>query len=477
MQDQIVEYIKVLANQNEVSQAKIADLLAETIIKIYNKQKPDQKIEVSIDVEKGQINAKLLFNVIADLPDGEYDDFVEIPLSEAKKSGDYKVGDICEVPFDVLSFFTKNEIILIMQIFKQRINEINNIRVYDKWLPRVGEIIYCMVEKHDVTKNFYIIDLGDGNMGFLSRSESIPTEELKPGQKYKFLVKEVKEQSKGWPIILSRADAQFVLKLLELETPEIGTGEITVNRIERIAGFKTKVAVSTTSGTYDACAIAVGPKGSRVKTVSEQIHGEKIEVINYSENQEEFLINACGAKNLVGYKFMPTIDGSEQTYVTLIVNEDVLPVIIGKKGFNIKLISKLVNCNIDINTVEEAKANNIDYKPVINRGHVSNPRFGHSNGSRPNAQNYTVRSKPVNTFASNENILNDIENLTQEELEARFNIKLKSDVEGEGTNGNDNNPTMSKLLEEMADQQEYEDLELSDAFADEIADVLNEKKK
>lgn len=479
MQDQIVGNIEELAKQYGVSQAKIGETLADIITKIYNKQKPDQIIKVNFDLAKGGINSQLQFNVIEDCKDDEYDDFTEIPLTEAKKHGNFKVGDLCEVEFDILGYFQKNEISTIMQMFKQKLNEINNMRVYAQWAPRIGEIINCMVEKHDATKGFYIIDLGDSNMGFMSRSDSIPGEELKPGQKYKFYVKDVKEQSKGWPIILSRADAGFVAKLLEIEVPEIGIGDVVINKIERIAGFKTKVAVSTTSNNYDACAVVIGPKGSRIKTVSEQLFGEKIEIIKYSDNINQFIVNACGAKNLVGYKYSPAPNEEEQAYIKLIVNDDILPIIIGKKGFNIKLISKLLNCSIDINTVKEAQEHNLDYERVVNTtnnyggGRDYSPRSNNSN-------NYTSRpSGRINNYISADSILNDIENLSQEELEERYNVRLKQDLPNHQSHSQNSNMSMQKLLEdsEVLNSQEYEDFELSDAFADEIADILSDEKK
>lgn len=484
MQEQIVMNIEQLAKQYGVSQARIGDTLADIITKIYNKQKPDQLIKVTFDLSKGGINSQLQFTVIDDCKDDEYDDFIEIPLSEAKKHGNFNVGDTCEVEFDILGYFQKNEISTIMQMFRQKLNEINNIRVYNQWAPRIGEIINCVVEKHDAAKGFYIIDLGDGNMGFMSRSDSIPGEDLKPGQKYKFFVKDVKEQSKGWPIILSRADAGFVSKLLEIEVPEIGIGDVVINKIERIAGFKTKVAVSTTSNNYDACAIVIGPKGSRIKTVSEQLFGEKIEIIKYSDNINQFIVNACGAKNLVGYKYSPATNENEQDYIKLIVNDDILPIIIGKKGFNIKLISKLLNCSIDINTVKEAQEHGIEFERVVNttshfgsnRDHGNSRDFGHRSN---NSNNYSSRpSGKANNYISADSILNDIENLSQEELEERYNVRLKQDVPSNESHSNRSDTSMRKLFEdsEILNSQEYEDFELSDAFADEIADILNDEK-
>ncbi|MGL4951286.1 MAG: transcription termination factor NusA [Mycoplasma sp.] len=472
MDKNVFELVKLLAEQHDVSQAKIAEMLVDTITRIYNKQKPDEQIEVNIDLDKNEIVSKKILTVIEDLPDGEYDDFIEIPLREAKEFGNFKPGDICEVPFNIFEFFKNNEVIMIMQIFKQRLNEINNEKVYKLWSPRIGEIVNCQVEKFDKAKNFYFIDLADGNIGFVSRSESIPGETLTPGQRYKFLVKDVKEQSKGWPIILSRGDVDFVIKLLELEVPELASGEIIINKAERIPGFKTKIAVSSAGGSFDPCGLVVGPKGSRVKAVSDQINGEKIEVIKYSEDPKEFLVNACGSKNIVGFNYAPSTMEGEQAYATIIANDDLLPVIIGKKGFNIKLISKLLNCGIDINTPQEAAQHGIQYEPVT----VQQRSFGFK--PRQNFDSFSRPSKPSNSH-SPDSILDDIANMSQEELEAKFNVVLKKD---ELENG-ESSVNMESLLREnnMNDDDfdigSYEDMELSDAFADEIAAIKGNKDK
>ncbi|MGL4952100.1 MAG: transcription termination factor NusA [Mycoplasma sp.] len=471
MQTNVIELVRLLAEEHDVSQARIAEMLTDTITKIYNKNMPDEQIEVIIDFDKKEVFAKKILTVIEDLPEGEYDDFVEIPLREAKEHGEYKVGDTCEINFDIFKFFKKNEVGMIMQIFKQRLNEINNEKIFKLWSPRIGEIVNCQVEKHDKTKNFYFIDLEDGNVGFVSRAESIPGEILTPGQRYKFLVKDVKEQSKGWPIILSRADPQFVTKLLELEVPEIATGEITIEKAERIAGFKTKIAVSSYNSSFDPCGVVVGPKGTRIKTISEIINGEKIEVVKYSDDPKEFLVSACGSKNIVGYNYTPAGENGEQAYATIIANEDMLPIIIGKKGFNIKLISKILNCGIDINTPAEAAQHNISYEPVT----VQARSFGYK--PKPNYDSF-IKTNRSNPSYSSSVILDEIENMSEEELEAKFNVVLKKD---ELMNGHSAESMESLMRENNSNDDDfdigiYEDMELSDAFADEIAAIKGDKK-
>ncbi len=471
----IIEQLKAIASQYEVSQDKIAEILVDIIIRAYNKQIPDQVIDCNINMENGKIKAHQHLKVISDdIQEGDYDDFVEIPLKEAKEFGNYNIGDECLKPFDIFNFFKKHEILTIMQVFKQKLLEINNQKVYVKWAPHVGELITGSIEKKDQTKGFYTVELGDGNIGFLSRTESIPGEELIPGQKYQFYVKEVKEQSKGWPIILSRADAKFTLKLLELEVPEIASGEIKVEVIERIAGFKTKLAVSGENLSYDPASVVVGNRGSRIKTISDILNGEKIEVIKYSSDKKQLLLSACGVNNLVGINYVASTAEGEQDYATLITTEKLLPVIIGKKGNNIKLISKLVNCSIDINTVEEAQQRNIQYEQ-INNPETINAQAGSVHGgargwNKPSVGGYAKPKVMINNGISSDAILESMNNMSQKEIEDKFGINL--DVDTTVTQNINSQPINYDDFEDDEEEQiEFENGDLADAFADEIAGI------
>ena len=479
---QLIEYIKDVASSYQVSQAKVGELLSESIIKVLSKYFIERVFYVDVNLENGQISTKVKYVVVDNLPDDQYDDFNEITLDESKKYGDFKIGDQCLVDFDIFNEnnLPKQQINQILQLFKQKLNEINNIKVYTSWSPRIGTIINAEVEKHDEKKGFYIINLENNDFGFLSQKECIPGEELKPGKKYQFLIKDVKEHSKGWPIILSRSDAQFVEKLLFQEIPEISTGEIKINNIKRIPGFKTKIAVSsTTDSTFDPAAIVVGAKGSRIKNLSSLLNNEKIEVIRYSEDFKQFLLNVCGTNNLVGYKIIfpktkePENSETEQRedntdnkpHVTLVVNESLLPVIIGKKGFNIKLIAMMLNCSIDINTVQQASDIGLDYEKVINTSTTFTKTKVPS--AKPMSKQFQYSNKnQIKMTQSNDDLLDDISNLTNEEIERLYNVNIDTTKTALSNEKDDNSGMLS----------DYEDLGLEDAFADEIANAMNDEK-
>ncbi len=480
---QFIEAIKDVAKQYEISSGKIGDIIANSIIKVYKKSKEECTLFVNVDVDNGIIDAYEELKVIDNLPDGEYDDFFEITVDDAKAFGDYKVGDICKRPFDVLSpkNFDVKDMRQIMQIFKQKLNEVNNFKIYDAWIEKVGELITAPIEKYDEKNRFYLVELDEGkNFGFLSEKECIPGETLLPGNKYKYYVKEVKQQSRGWPIILSRADAGFVKKIISLEIPEISTGEINIARIERIAGFKTKIAVTsaTTNNSFDPVGICVGPKGSRIKALSEQLQGEKIEVMPFVEDKKEFLITAVGARNLEGLNFIPAKTEEDAPHATLVVAEDKLAIVIGKKGFNIKLISKMVGCSIDILTVQQAAASNLEYEP-IDYAKYNVQRTPRTTSSYPN-HNPNPNAARGNRFNLNNYMSND-ELLSQlDEENPHSNDDIYKNLNASKVPAQTYIDNQNAMDDSMEDDFDYENADFGDLeseFADEINDILNEENK
>lgn len=466
---QFIDALKEVATQYEVSSGKIADIIANSFVKVYNKSKEECTLFVNVDVDQGKIKAYEELKVIDNLPDGEYDDFFEITLNDAKQFGDYKIGDICKKPFDIFSpkNFGPMQIRQIMQIFKQKLNEVNNSKIYDVWINKVGELITAPIEKYDEKNKFYLIELDEGkNFGFLSNKECIPGETLIPGEKYKYYVKEVKQQSRGWPIILSRADAGFVKKVLSLEIPEIATGEIEIVKIERIAGFKTKVAVISSNTSFDPVGVVVGPKGARIKALSEQLMNEKIEVITYIEDKKEFLITAIGAKNLEGLKFINANNENDLPHATLIVADDKLAIVIGKKGFNIRLVSKLVGCSIDVLTLQQAQDAKIEYEK-IDYAKYNVIRQSKTNTNYPSTNsNFKNNKVDIKKYISNDELLSQLNETSKSNDDLYKNLSMEKNVY---TNKQD--PVMDEL--------DYDDADLDDLeeeFADEINDILNEKK-
>ncbi len=375
----LIEYIKGVAIEKGISTDRIAELLESAIYKTFKKPLPDCELKVKVDIDKGTIKSWWLLTVVDCALDFDYDDFNEIPLIKIKEAGiDLQPGDIYEQPYDINTEFTRPQATQTLQVFRQSLIEIQNEKTFEKWSPKIGKIVYAEVEKEDEKSGYSIANLNyvnskyenvseltrQANYGFVGFRDKIPNEKLIPGQRYKFLIKDVKRQTKGWPIILSRADADFIKELLTLAIPDIQEGIIVIEKSARIPGFKTKLAVSTTNNAIDPAMFCVGPKGSNVINISNEVHGEKIDIVNYSPDLKQFIINACGRDKVVGVVMAPEVlheDGMIERNATVIVKVEALPAVIGKGGTNIKLIAKIVQCNIDIKTVDQAHEEKIEY--------------------------------------------------------------------------------------------------------------------
>ncbi|WEK82824.1 MAG: transcription termination factor NusA [Mycoplasma sp.] len=363
MNQELLNAITFIADEKKIPRDAVVDALKEAIIKSYMKEYPEEVLDVNINLDERKLEVFQVFNIVENYDD--LNDYCEISVEDAKayyqKTKNNKpvvVGEQLHKYIE-LARMPKKLVERIVQMFKQRINVQSNVVIYNRWKDRVGQIIYAEVEKND--RHGIVVDLNNGEFGFLSRKDSIPGENLYPGQKYKFYIKEVLQQSSGWPILLTRTNEEFVLSLLKEEVPEIEEGIIEVNAIKRIAGFKTKVCVTSHQLGVEPCGTIIGPQGSRISAVRNEINHEKIEAVQYSDNFEEYLINLCSPAMIQGYKVVAEATETTRKQVILIVKGDQMALLIGKNGTNIRLISQILGIDTDVKTPEEARYENLQY--------------------------------------------------------------------------------------------------------------------
>ncbi len=388
---EIFELIKAISDSYEIDQNIIKDNLIFSFEKAYLKEYPDVIFKMDIDLENNKMRAWEEKVVVDDSMSEDLDDDKEITYSDALQySTKAKIGEIIEIPV-LIDELDRRIAIHVKQLFEQKISEQSNSVVYSKWNSRIGENIVAEVENDH---NRYVeVNLGD-TKGALLKANQIPGERLQIGKKYEFYIKDVKEQTKGWPIILSRNDQGLVENLLRRYVSEIDAGLIEIKAIARIPGFKTKVAVKANQEGIDPIGTCVGPEGSRIKEINRIIcadnqdsknRGEFVDIILWDEDPKQFLVNACAPEQLIGVEITDDEDSADglHKFVTLVVNEETLPKVIGKSGMNIKLISRLTNWAIDIVDEKTAIEDEIKYELV---GHLV-PIKPASTG-RPNFNNY-----------------------------------------------------------------------------------------
>ena len=271
-----------------------------------------------------------------------------ILLKDAKKiEKEIKVGDELEIPLEIKQDYGRIAAQTAKQVVIQKIREAEKMAVLSEYKSKEGEIISGIVQRME-SKNIYF-NIGK-TLGLLSKEEQTPGEFYRPGQRLKVFVLKVEETSKGPTIFLSRAYPKLISKLFELEVPEISNGQVEIKSIAREAGSRTKIAVASKEAGVDPIGAVVGQRGTRVQAVINEFGGEKIDIIEYSDDPEKYIANSLSPAKIAEIKIMP------KNKALAIVPEDQLSLAIGKNGQNVRLAAKLTGWKIDIRAPEGEKS-------------------------------------------------------------------------------------------------------------------------
>ncbi len=263
-----------------------------------------------------------------------------ILLVEAKSiDPNMKIGEEMIFPLEAKSDYGRIAAQTAKQVILQKLKEAERENIYKEYQSKEGEVISGVVQRIE-GKNVYL-DVGK-TLGLMPSKEQIPREYYKPGQRLKVLVKKVEETPQGPVILLSRAYPKLVSKLFEIEVPEISSGQIEIKAIAREPGARTKVAVSSSQPEIDPIGAMVGQRGTRVAAVINNIGGEKIDIIRWSESLEEFITSSLSPAKIEEIRL------EDNSRALAIVPEDQLSLAIGKDGQNVRLAAKLTGWKIDI---------------------------------------------------------------------------------------------------------------------------------
>ena len=317
----------------------------KTVVFSKEFEKEDGKIETEVitDEDGNEEVVEKEFN---------FDDRIHITLEDAlKQVPGIKIGDTIEkevTPKD----FGRVAASTAKQVVIQKVREAEREVINNEFADKQDEMVTGVASMEDV-RNYYI-DLGR-TQGILPKSEIIPGETIKMGSSIKVYISKVENNSKGPLILLSRKHFGFVKRLFELEIPEINEGIILVYSVARDAGNRTKIAVYSENPNVDAVGACIGEKGMRINRIIKELNGEKIDVIPYESDPARFIENALSpARDLHVF-----ITDEKKKKAMAIVNKENLSLAIGKKGQNVRLASRLTHYTIDVQTIEEARANGI----------------------------------------------------------------------------------------------------------------------
>ncbi len=284
--------------------------------------------------------------------DGEPQDDNELSLEEARDiKPDAVVGELIgeEVSPDDLSRIAAQTA---KQVITQRINEAKREQVMSEMNEKEGELMQAVVRRVEPTGTVSVEIVGTQMEGILTTGEQVRGERLAVGDKIKVYIKKVRTDSKGTSrVMVSRACAGFVRKLFEIEVPEIRSNLVKIKNIVREAGLRTKLSVYSDDPNIDSIGSCIGPKGSRVNAIINELNGEKVDVILYSSNPSEYIVRALSPAKVLMVQLNET-----DMQAKVVVPDDKLSLAIGKGGQNAKLAAKLTGYKIDVKPYSEVIA-------------------------------------------------------------------------------------------------------------------------
>lgn len=337
MNEEFILALKQLESEKGIREDVILEALETALISSYKKNYgTSQTVDVSIDRDTGEISVSAEKAVV----DEVFDDQTEISVDDAKKInprleiGDVYYESINPEKFGRIAAQTARQVVI------QRIKDAERQVIYDDYADRENEIITCDVQR--VSKGNVFVDLGKTE-AILPVSEQTPGESYAQGDRYKMLILEVNRQPKGPQIVLSRSHPNMVRRLFELEVPEIHDGVVEIYSVAREAGSRTKLAVFSKDEEVDPLGACVGFKGSRVKTIVDELHDEKIDIVIYEKDIATFIGNALSPSKVV-----EVFINHRDKAAMVVVPDYQLSLAIGKEGQNARLAAKLTNWKIDI---------------------------------------------------------------------------------------------------------------------------------
>ena len=342
---EIFAALALLEKERNIPQSFMMDKIIQAITTAY-KRDHDGVENVIVDVDEEHQTLKMFVqkNVV------DEEDYVdpanEMTLAEAKAlSAKYEIGDIVNIPVDNTEFgriAAGNG----KQVIIQGLREAERGQVYDEFNSKQHEILTGVVTRIDPRNGNVSLRIGTGTESteaLLMAGEQVPGEELTEGMHVKVYVVDVRRSTRGPQILISRTHPGLVKRLFELEVPEIYDGTVEVKSIAREAGSRTKMAVWSNDENVDPIGACVGPKGQRVGTIVEELRGEKIDIIKYSEDAPAFIAAALAPADVVDVWM-----ADEGKACRVIVPDDQLSLAIGKEGQNARLAARLTGYKIDI---------------------------------------------------------------------------------------------------------------------------------
>lgn len=358
----LFEACEELERDRGISKEVLISSLCDAMVAAYKKHmhiKEATNIEAILDEQSGEIgvfSTKLVVEKVEDSEDLEAQE-TQISLVDAKEiDEDVDLGD--EVKIEVTpEQFGRIAAQAAKQVITQRIREAERNLVLQEFLDKKGTLTTGIIQR--VENRNVMVNIGKTD-AIMPQKEQIPGEFYKPGNRIRVFVLNVKETTRLPQVIVSHAHAEIVRELFELEVPEIEDGIVEIKSISREAGFRTKIAVWSNDPEVDSVGACIGPRGSRIQTIVSELKNEKIDIVRYSADPVEYIVNALSPARVVSVDILADDEYSREAMV--VVPDDQLSLAIGREGQNVRLAHKLTGWKIDIKNVsqmEKVEAENL----------------------------------------------------------------------------------------------------------------------
>ena len=349
MSKEILMVVDAVSNEKGVEKDIIFEAIEAALASATRrKHGEDIEVRVAIDRESGEYDTFRRWLVFEDesteleVPDRELRMIDAVDVDENAEPGGY-----VEVPMDSVDF-GRIAAQTAKQVIVQKVREAEREQVVEEYLEREGEMLSGLVKRVD--RNGVYIDLGGNAEGFVSRDQMVPREPVRPQDRIKALLTEVRSEIRGPQLFMTRTSPQFLVELFKIEVPEVGQGLIDILGSARDPGLRAKIAVRSNDNRIDAVGACVGMRGSRVQAVSNELAGERVDIILWDENAAQFVVNAMSPAEVVSI----VVDEDKHS-MDIAVEEDKLSQAIGRGGQNIRLASELTGWELNVMTAADAE--------------------------------------------------------------------------------------------------------------------------
>ncbi|HTV77430.1 MAG TPA: transcription termination factor NusA [Steroidobacteraceae bacterium] len=350
MNKEILMVVDAVSNEKGVDKEVIFDALEAALASATRKKHGEEwDVRVAIDRKSGDYETFRRWKVFADDSTELEVPERELRLDDARDlNATIEPGGFVEEPMESVGF-GRIAAQQAKQVIVQKVREAERAQVVDAYKDRTGQLVSGVVKRVD--RNGLYVDLGSNAEGFVPRTDMIPREQAKPQDRIKAYLKEVRSEPRGPQLFLTRTAPEFLMELFKLEVPEVGQGLIQILGAARDPGVRAKIAVRSNDPRIDPVGACVGMRGSRVQAVSNEISGERVDIIPYNENPAQFVINAMSPAEV-----MSIVVDEDSHSIDIAVAEEKLSQAIGRGGQNIRLASQLTGWDLNVMTESDAEA-------------------------------------------------------------------------------------------------------------------------